>query len=281
MSDLPGLPIRPRVRAASIGGTGRTGLPTGSERRSRLAEAPDGDREHQALRPPSAVAQRVARSPVVQSRRHLQSPPVRGSPGSVRAVQTYLIPSTLRVDVTFRIGHLPLRGATAVASAIVVLFVLSAIAQGTASRPPSSSGFSSVDVHAFTNTTNTVVATVDVPGGPTSLSATFDPTNGYVYFESNGTNLTGINGASNRVAYQKYLGPYANSNSATPNYVGGTVNDLYVPVVSTDPPPDNVTVISGSTGLVLKYLSTGHNSYPTTGVFDPVNGYLYVPAMGA
>ena len=119
------------------------------------------------------------------------------------------------------------------------------------------------------------------PGDPRASPPPLTRRTGDVYFESNGTNLTGINGASNRVAYQTYLGPYANSNSATPNYVGGSVNDLYVPVVSTDPPPDNVTVISGSTGLVLKYLSTGHNSYPTTGVFDPANGYLYVPAMGA
>jgi YVTN family beta-propeller protein len=126
---------------------------------------------------------------------------------------------------------------------------------------------------------NTVIASINIAGGPTSLGATFDPTNGYVYLGSNGTNLTVIDGATNAVTGQVYLGPYANP--ATPNYVGGAVNDLYVPVISTDPPPDNVTVVSGSTDLIVKYLSTGLNSYPTTGVFDPANGYLYVPGTGA
>jgi YVTN family beta-propeller protein len=132
--------------------------------------------------------------------------------------------------------------------------------------------------HPLSGKVNAVIATVNVTGGPTSLGATFDPTNGYVYFGSNGTNLTAINGASNLIQEQIFLGPYASP--ATPNYVGGAVNDLYAPVISTDPPPDNVSVISGSTDLVLKYLSTGSNSYPTTGVYDPANGYLYVPATG-
>ena len=181
--------------------------------------------------------------------------------------------------MTFHIGRLPPRSVITLSSAIVVLFVLSAVSQASSLRAPSSPGLASVELHSFTNTTNTLVATVDVPGGPTSLSATFDPTNGYVYFGSNGTNLTAINGATNQVTDQLYLGPYASP--ATPNYVGGTVNDLYAPVISTDPPPDNVTVVSGATNHVVKYLSTGHNSYPVTGVLDPANGYLYVPAMGA
>jgi len=134
------------------------------------------------------------------------------------------------------------------------------------------------DARPLTGTANTLIDTINVPGGPTSLSATFDPTNGYVYFGSNGTNLTAVNGATNGIVAQIFLGPYASP--ATPNYVGGTVNDVYAPVISTDPPPDNVSVISGATNLVVKYLSTGGNSYPTTGVYDSANGYLYVPAMG-
>ncbi len=181
--------------------------------------------------------------------------------------------------MTFRADRIPGRGVTGVALAVVLLFVLSSMALGTAGRPTASLGRSAVGVQAVTNATDTLIATIDVAGGPTSLSAIFDPTNGYVYFGSNGTNLTAINGATNSVSEQIFLGPYASP--ATPNYVGGTVNDLYVPVISTDPPPDNVTVISGSTNLVVKYLSTGHLSYPTTGVFDPSNGYLYVPATGA
>lgn len=124
-----------------------------------------------------------------------------------------------------------------------------------------------------------MVDTINVTGGPTSLGATFDPASGYIYFGSNGTNLTAIDGASNTITVQLYIGPYASP--ATPNYVGGSVNDIYAPVISTDPPPDNVTVVSGTTNLILKYLSTGGTSYPTTGVYDPVNGYLYIPAMGA
>jgi YVTN family beta-propeller protein len=184
------------------------------------------------------------------------------------------------------------------AGVVVVLFLLS-IAAGSSTSGPHAATVADLSIgatlgaqsqsysgafvvnaaHPLSGKANTVIATINVTGGPTSLGATFDPTNGYVYFGSNGTNLTAINGASNLVQDQIYLGPYASP--ATPNYVGGTVNDLYVPVISTDPPPDNVSVISGSTDLVLKYLSTGSNSYPTTGVYDPGNGYLYVPAMGA
>jgi len=181
--------------------------------------------------------------------------------------------------MTSRGGLLPLSRATLLVTSVVLLFLLSSLGSGTTARSHSSPGLLPADLTALTNSTNTLIATINVPGGPTSLSATFDPTDGYVYFGSNGTNLTGINGATNSIGIQLYLGPYAAP--ATPNYVGGTVNDLYVPVISTDPPPDNVSVISGSTNLVVKYLSTGHLSYPTTGAFDSANGYLYVPAMGA
>lgn len=133
--------------------------------------------------------------------------------------------------------------------------------------------------HPLGGPVNSVVDTVYVPGGPTSDSIAFDATNGYLYFGSNGTNLTAIDGSTNTIKVQLPIGPYASP--ATPNYVGGAVNDIYAPVISTDPPPDNVTVVSGTSNLIVKYLSTGGLSYPTTGVYDPTNGYLYIPAMGA
>ncbi len=184
--------------------------------------------------------------------------------------------------------------APAIAGAVVLLFLLSLGTRGGPIGPTSTvSSALTVGGHGslgggigtfaqerpLSGPVNTVVATIHVPGGPTSLGATFDPSNGYVYFGSKGTNLTAIDGATNKISLQLHLGRYASP--ATPNYVGGSVNDLYVPVISTDPPPDNVTVVSGASDTIVKYLSTGGTSYPTTGVYDPSNGYLYVPAMGA
>jgi YVTN family beta-propeller protein len=126
---------------------------------------------------------------------------------------------------------------------------------------------------------NTVVATVTLPADPGGNGAAFDPANGYIYVPGSGKDVQVINGSSNTIQIAINLGKYA-YNLQTPTYVGGSVNDIYVPVSSNDPPPDNVTVISGATDTILTRLSTGENSFPTTGVYDSANGDLYVPQYG-
>jgi YVTN family beta-propeller protein len=106
----------------------------------------------------------------------------------------------------------------------------------------------------------------------------FDPTNGYVYVPSNFTNLTVLDGATNSITDQIYLGEYASP--VTPTYVSA-VNRIYVPQVSTDPPPDNVSVINGSTNAIVTNISTGFFSSAAPPVYDPANHDLYVPDYGA
>jgi len=126
--------------------------------------------------------------------------------------------------------------------------------------------------------TNSIVAEIPLVGGA-SGGAVLDPTNGFVYVPSNYTNLTVINGATDSVEETLVLGNH--SAAETPTYVGGSVNQIFVPQRSSNlVDPDNVSVISGATGAILENISTGTYSAPAGAAYDPENGYLYVPDNG-
>jgi YVTN family beta-propeller protein len=130
----------------------------------------------------------------------------------------------------------------------------------------------------MSGSTNTVIATIAIPGGPSNGGGgIFDPTNGYVYLPTTGTNLTVVNGASNLITDQIYLGPYAIPE--TPTFVS-SVNHIYVPQDASNSGPDNVSVINGATNGFVTNVSTGFFSSPAPAVYDPVNHDLYVPDYG-
>ncbi|MGA8664277.1 MAG: YncE family protein [Thermoplasmata archaeon] len=125
---------------------------------------------------------------------------------------------------------------------------------------------------------NTVVADIPIWGGASGGSV-LDAASGAIYQPSNYTNVTVIDGATDSVEQSILLGIF--SSPETPTYVGGSVNQIFVPQISSNSEaPDNVSVISGTTNDIVANLSTGPGSSPAGAAYDPVNGYLYVPDSG-
>ena len=101
---------------------------------------------------------------------------------------------------------------------------------------------------------NTVVADIPIWGGASGGSV-LDAASGAIYQPSNYTNVTVIDGATDSSRAVDLLGIF--SSPETPTYVGGSVNQIFVPQISSNSKaPDNVSVISGTTNDIVANLST-------------------------
>jgi YVTN family beta-propeller protein len=122
------------------------------------------------------------------------------------------------------------------------------------------------------------VATIpDVFGG---LQGTLDPANGDLYVPSggaaNGTqNLTVISTGSNSVIKVIDFGEFANLQIPSYDPANGL---LYV--ADDVGGNDTVEIVNGSTNSVVGNVSTGFESSPMTGLYDPINHDYYVPSQG-
>lgn len=131
---------------------------------------------------------------------------------------------------------------------------------------------------------NTVVATISGISSP--ITGAYDPANGEIYLPDttsgdlsgdNSSNLTIVDGATDKVVDTMFFGPY--SYLATPNYVPSD-QEIYVADQNGSGVANNVSAISSANAIVAN-INTGNSSAPTTGTYDPVNHDLFVPDDGS
>ncbi|HYA69481.1 MAG TPA: YncE family protein, partial [Acidimicrobiales bacterium] len=130
----------------------------------------------------------------------------------------------------------------------------------------------SSNVSVFAGTTDQHLATIPVPSVPLPLTPTFDPETGDLFVASPlSTTIDVISGSTNSVVAEIHL----HGSPLLPTFVNAT-DELFVPMEGTN----NVSVISGSTLAVVANLTVGHG-YLQTPAYDPADGDLYFPELGA
>ena len=129
---------------------------------------------------------------------------------------------------------------------------------------PSSAGYVK-DTLVLSNNTLVNGNFINTANGIAPYYATFDSSNGYVYFIDGSSSVSVINGTTNTVIDTIAVG-------SDPQGVSFDSSNGYVYVTNSG--SDSVSVINGANNTVIDTIAVG--SYPAGISFDSSNGYVYV-----
>jgi DNA-binding beta-propeller fold protein YncE len=141
------------------------------------------------------------------------------------------------------------------------------------------------NVTVISTATDQIVQNISIPGsvpGSNLFSIAFDATNGDIYLGDlgpyddypavPGTNVTVIDGATNTV-----VGTVVTGLGPTGISIDSQSGDVYVGDAGNVTDRGNISVISGTTNLLMGNVSLGYTcDNPTSSAFDSLNGFDYV-----